>query len=698
MSDQEQPNWVLGVDVGGTFTDVVVMGDQGKLVSTKTPSTPDQSDGVINGIKKIAEILETNYDEFLANCTLVVHGTTVATNALLEYDGAKVGLLTTEGFRDEIEFRRGYKESVFSVRLQKPHQIVPRRYRIGVPERMDKDGNILTPLDEGAVRRSVRELVKEGIKSIAVCFLFSFVNPAHERRVKEIISEEAPDVFVSLSSDVLPQIREFERVSTTVVNAFTGPVMQSYLNHLKERLNEQGFAGELFVMQSNGGVQNVEQTGKLAAGSLLSGPAGGVSAASFIGERSGYENLITVDMGGTSYDVSVIEQLEPTITTESWISRYRVALPMMDIHTIGAGGGSIAWIDSGGALRVGPKSAGSYPGPACYDRGGTQPTVTDINVLLGYINPDNFLGGEMELKRELAEKAVEEHIAKPLGISVIEAALAISQIVNSDMSNAVQYVTSQRGFDPRNFALLAVGGAGAIHAGRQAEDLGINTVIVPALAPVFAAQGDVAANLKVTELRTSFEEMKHVDLDEINQAFEEMEKTTRNKLGAQDITKHFQANRYIDMRYEGEVHEVTVPVRSRTKRITALNLEATVKDFHGLHERLFAHKDVDQSIEILNLRLDLIGVREKVLLQDEAFDAEDPAPAEAGKRTVYFSSDPVDVEVYYASLLNPGNLIAGPAIIEQWGTTIVVYPNQEALIDANRNCVIEVQQIRGGQQ
>lgn len=692
---KQETNWVLGVDIGGTFTDLVATTPTGELVSTKTPSTPDQSEGVINGIQKIAELTNQSLEDFLSNCSLIVHGTTVATNTLLEYSGAKVGLLTTEGFRDEIEFRRAYKESVFSVRLPAPHQIVPRRYRIGIPERLDKAGNIITPLDEEAVRTSVRQLVKEDVEAIAVCFLFSFVNPTHEKRVKEIIEEEAPNVFISLSSEVLPQIREFERVSTTVVNAFTGPRLASYLNHLETKLNEQGFQGELFVMQSNGGVQNLEQTAKLAAGSLLSGPAGGVTAASFIGEKSGHKNLITVDMGGTSYDVSVIEELLPTITTENWISRYRVALPMMDIHTIGSGGGSIAWIDNGGALRVGPRSAGSYPGPACYGQGGTEPTVTDVNVVLGYINPENFLGGEITLDKKKAEVAIKTHIAEPLGLSVIEAALAISQIVNSDMSNAIQYVTSQRGYDPRNFALFAVGGAGAIHAGKQAENLGINTVIVPSLAPVFCALGDVVANLKVTELKTRFESISSVDLEGINQDFEEMELIAREKLGGQNIVDHIETRKYIDMRYEGEVHEVSVPVRSRTKRITALNLEATIKDFHELHERLFAHKDPSQDIEILNLRLDLIGVRNKVELKEEEFREENPLQAKAGERDIYFDEESRKTPIYNGSLLQPGNLVNGPAIIEQWGTTIVVYPGQEALIDTNRNCVIEVQQ-RGG--
>ncbi|MFD0713786.1 hydantoinase/oxoprolinase family protein [Paenibacillus sp. GCM10027626] len=692
---REQVRWVLGVDVGGTFTDLVAMNESGALYSVKTPSTPEQSEGMMKGIEKVAERIGIAPSSFLAQCPLIVHGTTVATNTLLEYRGAKVGLLTTQGFRDEIEFRRAYKESVFSPRLPAPHPIVPRYLRHGIPERLDASGAVLVAIDEEAVRKSVRQLVAEGVESLAVCFLFSFINPAHELRVRELIHEEFPELAVSLSCEVLPQIREFERVSTTIVNAYTRPAMELYLSKLEGRLRVQGFNGELFVMQSNGGVQSVIQSGRFASGCLLSGPAGGVTAASFIGEKAGYPNLITVDMGGTSYDVAVIENLHPTVTTENWISRYRVALPMLDIHTVGAGGGSIAWIDSGGALQVGPRSAGATPGPACYGRGGTEPTVTDVNLVLGYLNPDHFLGGEMKLDRQLAEQAIARHIAEPLGISVIEAASAISQIVNSNMSNAIHFVTTQRGFDPRQFALMAVGGAGAVHAGKQAEDLGINTVIVPALAPVFCALGDVAANLKVTELHTRFETVDQVDLDGMNADFEAMEETARAKLGGQSIARHYETRRYLDMRYAGEVHEVTVPVRSRTRKVTALNLEATLADFHTLHERLYAHKDSSQPVEILNLRLDLVGVRDRMQIEEEPFDREDPAAALRSTRPVIFDGKPVNTPVYDGGVLKPGNLVVGPAVIEQWGTTIVVYPGHEALIDAYRNCVIEVKHDAG---
>ena len=683
-------SWVLGIDVGGTFTDIVALGSDGEVEAAKTLSTNDQSDGVIDAIERVAARREETLGGFLGQTSLIVHGTTVATNTLLEYSGAKVGLITTAGFRDEIEFRRSYKESVFDPRLKPPHPIVPRRLRIGVPERLDQHGEVLTALDEEACRVALRGFAAEGVEGVAVCFLFSFVNPAHERRVAELIAEELPGVFVSLSCEVLPEIREFERVSTTVVNAYVGPRIQRYLGHLEGRLEDIGFAGELFAMQSNGGVQTVAEAGRFAVNTLLSGPAGGVTAGTYIAERAGYPNLITVDMGGTSYDVAVIQNLQPTVTTESWIGRYRIALPMLDIHTIGAGGGSVAWIDDGGALRVGPESAGSRPGPACYGHGGTRPTVTDADVLLGFIDPDFFLGGEMRIDKAKAEAAITAEVGDPLGMGAHEAALAISDIVNNNMSNAMHFVTTKRGFDPRDFALLAVGGAGAIHAGRQAEDLGIETVVVPSLGPVFCALGDDVAHLKVNEARTHYQRLDQVDLDRVNALFREMEAAARARLGSQTVTQTYETSRGLDMRYVGEVHEVTVPVRSRTRRITALNVEATLADFHDLHDRLYAHKDPGQAVEVLTLRLELVGLRERPRAAEEPFESEDASAAVKGERAIYFEAEPTVVPIYDGARLRAGNFIAGPAIIEQWGTTVVVHPGHEALIDAFRNCVIEV--------
>jgi N-methylhydantoinase A len=479
-----------------------------------------------------------------------------------------------------------------------------------------------------------------------------------------------------------------------VVNAFVGPRMHAYLSHLEERLRTQGFKGELFVIQSNGGVQSALEAGRFAANGLLSGPAGGVTAGTYLGELAGYPNLITVDMGGTSHDIALIENLRPAVTTESWIGRYRIALPMLDIHTIGAGGGSIAWIDAGGALQVGPASAGSIPGPACYGRGGTRPTVTDANVVLGLLNPDFFLGGEMRLDRKAAEDAIRKEIAEPLGLSLIEAAVAITDIVNNNMANATRLVTTKRGHDPQNFALVAAGGAGAIHAGKQAEELGIQTVIVPNLAPVFCALGDNVADLRISEARTHIGLTDDVDFEVLNDTFQEMEARARQRLSGADFVRNFDVRRSLDLHYAGEVHEVTVPVRSRTRRITKLNLEATINDFHAIHERLFAHKDPTQKVEILTLRLDLVGIREKPRIVAAEFGDEDPEAALKGTRPIHFDVVPTEAPVFDGALLKPGNFIAGPAVIEQWGTTIVVYPGHECLIDAFGNVIVEIGQAQ----
>ena len=423
---------------------------------------------------------------------------------------------------------------------------------------------------------------------------------------------------------------------------------------------------------------------------LLSGPAGGVTAASSVGQATGQNNLIVVDMGGTSYDIALIDNLQPAVTTETWIGRYRVALPMLDIHTIGAGGGSIAHVDAGGALRVGPESAGANPGPACYGRGGTRPTVTDANVLLGLINPDFFLGGAMRLDRKASEEAIRVHVAEPLGISPVEAALAISDIVNSNMANATRLVSTRRGYDPQRFALVAAGGGGAIHAGRQAEDLGIQTVIVPREASVFCASGANVADLKVSEAQTWIASTASIDFDALNEAFQALEQRARDRLSAQSLVRNFDVRRALDLHYAGEVHEVTVPIRSRTRRITPLNLQATIADFHALHDRLFAHKDLGQAVEILTLRLDLVGLRDRPALVGEPFGDEDPSPALKETRPVHFDSEATPTPVYDGARLAPGHFILGPAIIEQWGTTVVVYPGQECLIDPFGNVIIEI--------
>ena len=684
----------IGVDVGGTFTDLAVADEDARLFITKTLTTPgEEATGILNGLAKVATHYGLELRELLRRTDVIVHGTTVATNAMLQYRGAVTGLRTTEGFRDEIEIRRGIKESVFNAKLEAPFAIAPRRRRLGVPERVDHRGEVLVPLDEEAARGAIRKLKDQEVQAIAVCFLFSFLAPAHERRVRELIAEEYPEAHVSLSSDVLPQVRDFERVSTTLVNAFVGPTLRGYLEALHGRLQASGYANDLFVMQSNGGIMTIAYSAEKSVYSLFSGPAGGIAAAVYMGALAGYKDLITVDMGGTSYDVCLIRDGRPAITSDAWFSRYRVAIPLLDIHSIGAGGGSIAWVDGGGALKVGPQSAGSRPGPACYGRGGTRPTVTDADLVLGYLNADAFAGGELALDTGAAERAIDEHVGRPLGMSTQEAAWAISRIVNANMSNGIRVVSVQRGYDPRDFALMAFGGAGAVHAGVQAQDLGIPTIIVPKAAPVFCAFGDLIADLRVTEVRTFFAEALTVDMAKMNDLFAGMIADAEARLPTRTAERiSVELERYADMRYLGEVHEVTVPIRGRTRRITDQNLRATIKDFHDLHEQLYAHRDPHNPVELLNLRVDVIGRLPRPRANEESFVGEDASGAIRARRPVFFGSERgfLDVPVYDGSRLVNGNVMVGPCIIEEPGTTIVVWPGQEALLDRYQNYIIEV--------
>lgn len=678
----------LGIDVGGTFTDVVATNGAG-LFTGKVSSRPaDEARSVIEAVEAVATHYKESVPTLLAATQHIVLGTTVVTNAMLEYKGVKTGLITTEGFRDILEIRRGYKESLFDLHLPAPFPIARRRHRKGVPERIDQTGNVLVQLDEEAVRRAVRELKADGIEAIAVCLLFSFVNDTHEKRIRDLIEEEHPECFVTLSSEVLPQIREFERVSTSIVNAYTSPMLKKYLHKLQSQLRDGGFRGDLLVMQSNGGVMDVRYSEDHGVDAVLSGPSGGVVAAMWTGQRSGYKNLMTADMGGTSYDVCLIHDGKPQVGVDNWISRYRIAVPLVDIHTIGSGGGSIAWVDEGGALRVGPESAGAYPGPACYGRGGTKPTVTDANLLLGYMDPGRFLGGTMRLDRDAALRAMEEHLAKPLGIPALDAAVGIFRIANNDMSNALRYISVSRGRDPRDYALMAFGGAGAIHAGVQAMDVGIKTVLVPRRASVLSALGGLVADFKVSRIQSFVRSASSVNLDELNALFLRMQADAEKLL---PHSEDMHIDRYIDLRYEGQVQEVIVPMHTRTRRITEVNLARAVRDFHDLHEQLYAHKRPDQPVQIVSLRLELVGAREELAAAAHKFDMEDPARALVGTRQVYFEKIGfVEAPIYDGRLVRPGNLIAGPAVIHEPDTTIVVCKGQEAMLDQYETYVIEV--------
>lgn len=682
----------IGIDVGGTFTDFVAVNTDQQMYSGKTPTiAADEAASVFGGLEQIAAHFDISLQTLLAETDPIVLGTTVVTNTMLEFAGANIGLITTKGFRDVIELRRGYKESLFDIRLPPPHPIVERGKRLGVTERIDASGRIVTPLDEAEVHTALDHLRGVGVEAVAVCLLFSFVNPVHERRVRDIIHEIDPNLFVTLSSDVLPQVREFERVSTTVVNAYTSPKLRAYLEQLSARLEAQEFRGGLFLMQSNGGMMDIGFAREHGVDAVLSGPSGGVVAATFLGEQSGYKNIITADMGGTSYDVCLIKDSTPEVGVDNWISRYRVAVPLIDIHTIGAGGGSIAWLDDAGALRVGPRSAGAQPGPACYGRGGTEPTVTDADLVLGYLDAGSFLDGHMALDRHAAHRAIQHHIAEPMSISVEEAASGIFDIANNSMINAIRYVSVARGRDPRDFALLAFGGAGPVHAGTQVRDLGIRTILVPKNASVLSALGNLIANFKVSKVQSFIAKSDRVDLEELNGVLARLHQEAEVLLGDRSRIREVLVRRFLDIRYEGQVQEVIVPIQARTRRLSEVSLAQTLEEFHELHEQIYKFQRPEQSVEIVSVRLDMIGVRAPLHFESHPFEDEDAGHARKGRRPVYFEPHGfVETDIYAGERVRPGNLIAGPAIIEEANTSVVLYPNQEAMLDQFLTYVIQV--------
>jgi N-methylhydantoinase A len=465
----------IGIDVGGTFTDMVIVDEQNEMTVMKIPSTPENPlEGIKTGLKEIADALGCDIDELIKRTDRLVHGTTVATNTMLQYNGAKTALLTTYGFRDALEMRRCHRKGQWDFFTPQPPMIVPRSLRRGVKERTLYDGTIDEELQEDQLREELKELVeKSGVEAVAICFLFSFKNTKNERGAAEFIRKNYPHIFVSASSEVSPQIREYERTCTTVVNAYVGPGLSTYLSKMGSYLESQGMNKEFQVIQSNGGVTTASAAGQHGVRALLSGPAGGAIGGASLAEKLGEPNLIIADMGGTSFDLTLVQDRKISLVSEEEVAGYKISLPMIDIHTIGAGGGSIGYMDAGGMLKVGPRSAGAKPGPACYSRGGTEPTVTDANLVLGYLNADYFLGGQMRLDYDLAVKAIDENLAQPLGVSTAEAAQAIYEIVNANMVDAIHVVTVQQGYDPREFALVAAGGASPIHTGVLAKALDI---------------------------------------------------------------------------------------------------------------------------------------------------------------------------------------------------------------------------------
>lgn len=687
----------IGIDVGGTFTDVVLIDDQrGKIHYTKTFTTPkNPAQGVLNGIEKILNIADAS----IADLDYMVHGhgTTIGTNALIERKGARTGLLTTRGFRDVLEIARVERpdEGLYDFLVDLPAPLVPRFLRAEVDERIDAHGNVVHPLDEDSVVRAVNYLKAQRVETIAVCLLFSFLNPAHEQRVKEICNEIYPEAPVSLSSSICPEFREFERTSTTVINAYLQPIVERYLRNLTAMLNEKYGAVQVRIMQASGGAISAEAAREHAVNIVNSGPAGGTVAGAFIGGLIGDKYVMTVDMGGTSFDIGLVIDGVPRISSEGKFEGYPVKIPAVDVHALGAGGGSIAWVDAGGALNVGPQSASSDPGPACYGVGGELPTVTDANLVLGRLNPDYFLGGEIKLYPERARAAIEKHVAQPLGMSLEQAAYGIIRVVNANMVKGMAGSSIEKGFDPREFTLLAFGGAGALHACELAQEIGMKKVVVPLYPGAFSAFGLVTSDIRHDYVQTVAKSASALDLDALERAYEMMEAQARAALAEEKIAPDEIAIQWTaDLRYAGQAYELNVPV-IHNGRLTRKEIDATVARFHALHQKVYAYSSEKEGVDVINVRLTGIGQVPDVKLPKRKRAQDSARAALKNKRRVYFAERGfVNVPVYERDLLKPGMTLPGPCMIEEIISSTVVIPGATAKLDEWGNIVITLGQTR----
>ncbi|ELZ02284.1 hydantoinase/oxoprolinase family protein [Natrialba aegyptia] len=670
-----------GIDIGGTFTDVILFDEEtGDVEIEKTPSTPaNPADGVINGL--------TKSDTEIGDLEFFSHGSTVGTNALIERELPRIGLITTEGFRDVHEIRDGTKEDLWDAYEDVADPYVRRRDRLEVAERIDYAGNVVEPLDEEAVREAVRIFEKRGIDTIAVSLINAYVNGEHEQRVEEIVAAEYPDAFVCTSHEILPEMFEHERTSTTVINAALVPVVRDYLTDLEAKLDERGYDGDVLAMHSGGGVMTTEAIAYYAARIANSGPTAGAIASRYIADQCGFENAIGFDMGGTSADVSLTHQGDIEMTDE-WAVEYGypIMFPSTDIETIGAGGGSVAWIDDGGSLRVGPNSQGADPGPACYLRGGDKPTTTDANVVLGWVDPDRFLGGDMDATAEPARKVIQRDIADPLGLKLTEAASAIEQIAVANMCNAVRLVSTSKGFDPRDFALVAFGGAGPLHAAHVAREMNIPQVIIPPYPGINSALGCLLVDVEHDLSQTFIADAAADIVDDIETAFADMEAEIRERLDEEGIDEsEMRMDHEIKMRYTGQWCSLEVGCSRPLE-----SMETIRERFHRQHEQTYAYSDEDQPVEVYGLHVTGRGVVEK-----PSFPEIDSGKADTARRTTrdaYFEAagEFIDTAVYERAELGAGATFEGPAIVEQMDSTVVVPPNATAEVDETGTIILTV--------
>ncbi len=618
----------MGIDVGGTFTDLVLYDDiNGTTDALMVETTyPDHSQGVINVITQAAEGRGLDLRHFLREVRSIVHGSTFTTNAALNRDWVKTGLITTRGFRDILELRRGIKKEQFDMREVFPPPIVPRHLSVGIRERIAYDGQVIVPMQTAALKQASEIFKRENVRSLAVCFLHSWINGEHEKKARAVLAKLLPGTCIVSSSEILPEIGEYERISTTVLSASLQPIFEDYLNRIASFLKENGYNGELFVMQSNGGVKTWRQACKFTVCSLLSGPSAGPVAAKFVAKGSQVENFVYAEMGGTSFEACICPSGLPLVTTENEFAGYRIAIPMVDMHIIGAGGGSIAWIDKMGALKVGPKSSGADPGPACYNKGGSQPTVTDADLILGYLNPNFFLGGQMKLDQNIAQMVTRKKIGDVLHMDVTESAEAIFQIANSNMAGSLNMVSVRRGYDLRDFALVVGGGAAPIHIASLAEEVGGSTVIIPHRSAVFCAMGMLFSDIKHDFVRSYYCLVSENRLSELNKLLVGMEKQSVLALESEGFkASEVTLQRSCDMRYQGQFHEVNVLFSSGP--INKEVLQATLAQFHQRHETLFGYSELNDPCEFLNLRITAVGETQKPLMPSKNLSDADPSQA-----------------------------------------------------------------------
>ena len=684
----------IGIDVGGTFTDVVFVDERtATFHCIKTPTTHhDLAEGVLKGLEDILDLAGVSIREI----DHIIHGTTIGTNAIVEGKGARVGLITTAGFEDVLEIRRVArpKEAAFDFNADNPPPLVPRYLRKGIGERINSKGEIIVPLEEKSVLKVIDYFKHQYVEAIVISLLFSFLNQTHELKVAEICKRELPDIPVTISSEICPEFREYERTCTCVMNGYLGPVIEQYIDNLAGRLKEKYGDITLHIMQSNGGTMTAAAARDRAAHLINSGPAAGAIAAAFISRLTGDEMAVGADMGGTTFDISIIEKSLPKTTTWGGVTNYPIKLPMVDLKTIGAGGGSIAWVDDGGVLNVGPRSSGSDPGPACYGWGGSLPTVSDANLILGRLNPNYFLGGKLLLDTDRAKAAIKKDIADKMGISVEAAAAGIIRIVNANMAKGISGNSVERGYDLREFALVTMGGAAALHAAEIAEELNIRKIIVPPLAGNFSAVGLVVADIQHDFVRTFAEREPDIDPDDLIKMFHCLENEGRRQLKAEKVAdEDIVISWSADLRYEGQSWELNTPIHP-AGTMTKEDLRQIVMDFNQLHQQVYSYSEPNEVVEFVNLRVRTVGQNPALSLPGEQMPCSHCAGRADDMRGVFFDNTGWQkVPIYMRENLTVGCKLVGPCIVEEPISTTLIPVNFSGFIDEFKNIIVKAEEV-----